>query len=153
MAILDERSEFCDAVAVPTGGAATTLLGDVMDLGSVARDIGQGKPIYLEISVDTAIAGGTAVQFVLASDSTAAISTDGSESRHFLSKVYAVADLVAGFRIMFALPMGDVAASVTPYERYLGILVVGTGTQTAGAINAFLTPDPHGWRGYPDANN
>ncbi|KKN58461.1 hypothetical protein LCGC14_0551930 [marine sediment metagenome] len=153
MAILDERSEFCDAVAVPTGGAATTLVGDVMDLGSVARDIGQGKPIYLNISVDTAIAGGTAVQFVLASDSTAAISTDGSETRHFLSDVFAVADLIAGFSFSIALPMGDVAASVTPYERYLGILVVGTGTQSAGAINAFLSVDPHGWRSYPDANN
>ena len=153
MAILDERSEFCDAVAVPTGGAATTLVGDVMDLGNVNRDIGQGKPIYLNINVDTAFVGGTAIQFVLASDSTAAISTNGSESRHFLSDVFAVADLIAGFQIVVALPMGDVAASVNPYERYLGILVVGTGTQSAGAINAFLTLDPRGWRSYPDATN
>ena len=151
--IMDENAEFADAVAVPTGGAATTLVGDVMDLGIVNRDIGQGKPLYLVLNVDTAIAGGTAVQFVLASDSQAAISTDGSESRHFLSDVFAVADLIQGFQIVVALPMGDVAASVTPYERYLGILVVGTGTQTAGAINAFLTLDPAGWRGYPDAQN
>ena len=151
--ILDERNEFADAVAVPTGGAATTLVGDVIDTGAVARDLGQGKPLYLVIQVDTAIAGGTAIQFVLASDSTEAISTDGTESRHFLSDVFAVADLVAGFQIVVALPMGDVAASVTPYERYLGILVVGTGTQTSGNINAFLTLDPAGWRSYPDAAN
>lgn len=151
--IMDERSEFADAVAVPTGGAATTLIGDVMDLGAVNRDIGQGKPLYLVIQVDTAIAGGTAIQFVLASDSTAAISTDGTESRHYLSDVFAVADLIQGFQIVLALPMGDVAASVTPYERFLGILIVGTGTQTAGNINAFLTLDPAGWRSYPDAAN
>ncbi len=150
--ILDERSEFADALAIPTGGAATTLLGDVMDLESV-RDIGQGHPLYLVIQVSTAFVGGTSFQFVLASDAQAAISVDGTESRHYLSDVFAVADLVQGFQMIIPLPMGDVAASVTPYERFLGILGVGAGTQTAGAINAFLTPDPHGWRSYPDANN
>ncbi len=150
--IMDERSEFADALAIPTSGAATTLLGDVMDLEQV-RDIGQGHPLYLVIQVATAFVGGTSFQFVLASDAQAAISTDGTESRHYLSDAFAVADLVLGFSITIPLPMGDVAASVTPYERYLGILGVGDGAQTAGAINAFLTPDPHGWRAYPDANN
>jgi hypothetical protein len=149
---IDERAEFADATTVPTGGAATTLIGDVMDLGT-ARDIGQGHPIYLAIQVSTAIAGGTAIQFILASDAQAAISVDGTETRHILTDVYVVADLVAGFSQGYALPFGDVAASVSPYERYLGILVVGSGTQTAGAINAFLTPDPFGWRSYPDAAN
>jgi len=152
--IMDENSEFADAVAVPTGGAATTLVGDVMDLGTVNRDIGQGKPLYLVISVDTAIAGGTALQFVLASDSQAAIATGAdAASRHYTSDVFGVADLIQGFQLVVPLPMGDVGNSITPYERYLGILVVGTGTQTAGAINAFLTLDPAGWRSYPDANN
>ncbi len=67
--------------------------------------------------------------------------------------MFEVADLIQGFQIVVALPMGDVANSVTPYERYLGILAVGTGTQSAGAINAFLTLDPAGWRAYPDAIN
>ena len=151
--ILDERFQFASGVAVSTGGAATTLLGDVVDLGTGNRDIGQGHPTYLALQVSTAIAGGTALQFILASDSQAAISTDGSESRHHLSDVYLVADLIAGFRQGYALPFGDVANSVTPYERYLGVLVVGTGTQTAGALNAFLTTDPFGWRSYPDADN
>ena len=150
--IMDERSEFADALAIPTGGAATTLLGDVMDLEQV-RDIGQGHPMYLVIQVATAFAGGTSFQFILASDAQAAISVDGTESRHYLSDVFAVADLILGFTMIIPLPMGDVANSVTPYERYLGILGVGVGTQSAGAINAFLTPDPHGWRSYPDGNN
>lgn len=153
--ILDERAEFCDAVAVPTGGAATTLVGDVMDLGAVNRDIGQGKTVYLVIQVDTAIVGGTAVQFILASDSAEAINTAGAASQHALSDVYLVADLVQGFQIVIPLPMGDTGAtsSINPYERYLGILVVGTGTQTSGNINAFLSLDPAGWRSYPDAAN
>lgn len=152
MAILDKNNEFADAVAV-TLGAGTNLIGDVIDAQSV-RDLGQGQPIYCTVQVSTAFAGGTAMQFVLASDAAAAISTDGTESRHFLSDVFVDADLVAGFQFTFALPMGDVAASVTPYERYVGILGVGTGTHTAGAINAFLTLDPMGnTRSYPDASN
>ena len=151
---LDERSEFCDAVAVPTSGAATTLLGDVMDLGS-ARDIGAGKPIYLVIQVSTAFAGGTAMQFVLASDSQAAISVDGSETRHNVTDVFTVAQLTAGFSMSVALSAGDTAQGedTAGYERYLGILGIGTGTQTAGAINAFLSPDPVGYVTYPDGNN
>ncbi len=148
---IDERAEFADSLAV-TFGAGTNLIGDVMDLEQV-RDIGQGAPIYLVIQVSTAFAGGTAMQFILASDAQAAIAVDGNESRHYLSDVFVDADLVLGFQMVIPLPMGDVANSVTPYERYLGILGVGTGTHTAGAINAFLTPDSAGWRSYPDAAN
>ena len=153
--IMDERLEFADAVAVPTGGAATALVGDVIDLGAVNRDIGQGKPLYLVIQIDTVIAGGTAIQWILASDSVEAINTSGSASQHALTDVFLVADLVAGFQIVIPLPMGDTGAtsSISPYERYLGILVVGTGTQTSGNFNAFLTFDPAGWRSYPDAAN
>ena len=40
------------------------------------------------------------------------------------------------------------------YERYLGIQQnVGTAALTAGAINAFLTFDPKGWKSVPDAVN
>ena len=153
--IMDENLEFADAVAIPTGGAATALVGDVIDLGAVNRDIGQGKPLYLVIQVDTVIAGGTAVQWVLASDSVEAINAAGDASQHALTDVFLVADLVAGFQIVIPLPMGDTGAtaSITPYERYLGILVTGTGTQTSGNFDAFLTLDPAGWRSYPDAAN
>ena len=150
--IMDERSEFADALQV-TLAAGTNLIGDVMDLGTVNRDIGQGKPLYLMIQVAVAFAGGTDFGFILASDSTSAISTDATETRHLRTDIYVVADLIQGFAQSYPLPMGDVAASVTPYERYLGVLGVGTGTQTAGSVDLFLSLDPHGWRGYPDAQN
>ena len=150
--MLDERAEFCDATAITGIGGATTLIGDVMDLGTVARDIGQGQPVYLQISVDTAFAGGTSNQFILASDSTAAISTDGTETRHWLSDIFVTATMIAGFTFGFALPFGGVEGTGT-YERFLGILNVDVGTQTTGAVNAFLTIDPHGWTAYPDASN
>ena len=150
---MDERSEFADAVTV-TFGAGTNLIGDVMDLETV-RDIGAAKPTkYLVLQVSTAFAGGASFQFVLASDAQAAISTDGTETRHYLSDVFAVADLIQGFQMAIPLPTGDVANSVNPYERFLGVLGVGVGTQTAGAINAFLTLDPpDSKRSYPDAQN
>ena len=149
--IMDKGNEFAAAEEV-TLNAGTNLIGDVMDL-EVVRDIGLGKPMYLVIQVSTTFAGGTSFGFILASDAQAAIAADGSETRHFLTDTFLEADLVSGsFEQVYALPMGDVANSVTPYERYLGILGVGVGTHTAGKINAFLTIDPHGWRAYPDGN-
>lgn len=153
--IMDERLEFADAVSV-AAAAGTALIGDVIDL-EVARDIGNGEPLYLVITVDTSIiTGGSAgtVQFVLASDAQAAIATDGTATVHWASKLFvtdddALNDLDAGYAIAVAIPMeGPV------YERYLGILAItGTTTTTAGKINAFLTHDVAKWKAYADATN
>lgn len=155
---MDERAEFCDATAVQTGGTTNNLIGDVMDLGAVGRDIGQGHPMYLVIQVSTAFtsAGSTAtVQFILASDALAAMAEDATDTRHYLSDAFVVTNLDLGFEIVFALPMGSVQGEgQETYERFLGIqTIVGGEAVTAGAINAFLTPDPHGSRAYPDAIN
>lgn len=146
--ILDERSEFCDATALDTGGTGRTLVGDVMDLGAVAPgDIGNGQPLYLVVQVTTDVtsAGAATVSFELASDAAAAIATDGSATEHVVTEAIGKADLVAGYTRVF--PVGLVAA-----ERYLGILQnVGVAALTAGAVNAFLTADPHGWSAQPNA--
>lgn len=145
--ILDDLLEFADAAALSTAATGLALVGDVIDLGappsgSVYRDIGNGEPIYLVIGIDTAVtsAGSATVSFVLASDSTASIATDGSASQHFATAAIAKGTLVAGYLVcVIALPMdGGV-----PYERYLGILQnVGTAALTAGKFNAFLTRTP-----------
>ena len=150
--ILDTLTEFCDATAITGMGGATTLIGDVIDLGAVARDVGQGRPLFLQFSVDTAFAGGTSNQFILASDGQEAITTTGAETRHYISDVFVTATMIAGFTWGFALPFGGVEGTGT-YEQFLGILNVDLGTQTTGNINAFLTYDPHGWTAYPDASN
>jgi hypothetical protein len=153
---LDERLEFADATALNTSGTDTDLIGDVIDLG-VARDIGQGQPLYFVVQVTTLpTSGGSAtVQFSLASDAAAAIATNGTQTIHFLSNAFAIADLVAGWQAVWPLPSGDNdAAFTTGYERYLGFqTVTGTAALTAGAVNAFLTLDAHGWKSYADANN
>jgi hypothetical protein len=144
--ILDKRNEFCDAVALNTGAAGTYLLGDQIDLG-VARDMGNGEPMYLVITVDTlptSAAGTATAQFTLASDDSASISTSTS-TVHLLTKAFAISEMAAGQMLAaIALPMEGVA-----YERYLGLLQT-TGTQafTGGKINAFLTHDVAKWKSY-----
>jgi len=156
--IMDERTEFADSVSV-AAAAGTALIGDVIDT-EVLRDIGNGQPIYLIIQTAVEIiTGGVAgtLKFQLASDSVAAIATDGTATVHFQTDELVTDDaganavqFNAGETIaMFALPLEGVT-----YERFIGVLAVtATTTTTAGAINAFLTLDPHGWKSYADADN
>jgi hypothetical protein len=148
--ILDERTEFADAVAVNTGAPATYNLGDVIDL-TVARDIGNGHDIFVAFQVDTAIAGtSSTVAFQIASDSTTTLSVDGTQTIHYTSAAIAEAALVAGYRVgPIALPVENPA-----YERYLGAqYTVGVAALTAGAVSAFMTLDKAGWKAYADASN
>lgn len=152
--ILDERTEFCDATALNTGGAGSYLIGDVLDTQGIdigtantTLDFGQGGSLWLMITVDTtATSGGSATgQFHLCSDSGASIATDGSATYHFSTSAIPVATLAAGYRVCAVqLPSGS-------YERYVGILqTTGTAAFTAGKVNAFLTNDPAMWRPYAD---
>lgn len=153
--ILDERLEFCDATAANTGGAASYLLGDVVDTGIAGsatqpNDLGADDSLYLVLQVATTFTSGGAgtYQFHLASDAAAAIAVDGSASYHFSTPAIPVATLVAGYLIAAVkLPRGT-------YERYLGILqTTAVAAATAGAINAFLTHDVSKWAAYADAAN
>lgn len=145
--IMDDFLEFADAASV-AAAAGTTLLGDVIDLSSVQRDVGLGETTYLVITTDTeVITGGAAgtISFSLVSDAQAAIATDGSATVHWSSGNIVTDDAAANDSRLNA---GGVIACVAlpgegpKYERYLGILVtIGTTTTTAGKVNAFLTKD------------
>lgn len=148
--ILDELLEFADDLDV-SAAAGTALAGDVIDLGAEPQDY---EGMYLVIQVTTAFtsAGASETAFVLASDSVAAIATDGSATEHLITDAFLKGALVAGAQLVIPLPVGF--GTLTPYERYLGILVVtSVATTTAGSINAFLTKDPKGWKAMPDAVN
>lgn len=155
MAILDERTEFCDAASV-AAAAGTALIGDVIDLEAIGIDIGESaNQLWLAITIDTAvITGGVAgtIQFKLASDAQAAIATDGTATVHWASKLFVTDDvgydLTLGLRLKVPLPAGSPS-----YERYLGILAtIATTTVTAGKINAFLTFDLGLIKHYADAS-
>ena len=148
--ILDERNEFADATALGTSGTGRQLVGDVIDLGGVSQDIGNGEPLYLVVQVDTAVTsdGSATVSFELASDAQAAIATNGTATVHVVTPAIAKTALTAGVIVAaLALPMGT-------YERYLGIIAnVGAAAVTAGKINAFLTKDVAKWVATADAVN
>lgn len=153
--ILDERTEFCDATAVNTGGAGSYLLGDQIDTGGGAPltdGVNDVDGLFLVIQVDTAVTSSSAspngvkLQFHLASDSTASIATDGSATYHFSTSAIEKASLTAGAYVArVALPKGT-------YERYLGILqTTSVEAATAGKINAFLTHNPPTAKAFPNA--
>lgn len=157
--IMDERTEFADAVSV-AAIAGTALIGDVIDLGSAHRDIGNGQPVFLVITTDTEIiTGGSAgtIKFQLASDAAAAIAIDGSATVHIDTGTFVTDDSAANDAQMNA--GGIICCIALPsegkvYERYLGILaVIATTTVTAGKINAFLTLDPTRWVAYAEGAN
>jgi hypothetical protein len=135
--ILDLQTKFSDAQAV----TVTAISTNVLDLRNAATpalvDEGMSGPeTWLVIHVPTAFtAGGAATMTItLESDSTANLAT--APVVHFTSPAIPVASLVAGYNaIRVQLPSAD-------YKRYLGIrYTIATGPMTAGAINAFLTPD------------
>jgi hypothetical protein len=146
--LMDERLEFADAVSV-AAAAGTALIGDVIDLGATARDVGLGEPLFLVITVDTEIiTGGAAgtIKFQLVSDAQAAIATDGTATVHIDTGTFVTDDAAANATQMNAGEVvfsGPIPMQGNVYERFLGILaVIGTTTVTAGKINAFLTLDP-----------
>jgi len=153
--LLDSLLEFCDATSL-IASAGTALIGSVVDLGTVPRDIGNGAPVFVTFHIDTAVSGGTSNQFLIASDSGEAIdatSPPTSATIHYTSDTFTNAELVAGFQWTVPLPMGDVGGAATVYERYLGILSTDLGGASAGAISVYAHLDAHGWRSYPDASN
>lgn len=155
--IIDSRNEFCAATALNTGAAGTYLLGNQIDMSLAGAATTPGPngavdDLHLVIMVSTGIAAGSAgtVQFTLASDDTASIATNGSATVHYTSPAFVTgAGTGTG-----ALKAGTVLAVIElpkslAYERYLGILqTTGTTAISAGAINAFLTPDPAMWAAY-----
>jgi hypothetical protein len=171
--ILDERTEFADAVSVIQTAGSRFNLGDVIDTQGLAkagfvggtgaaRDLGQGQSLYLVISVDTeVITGGTAgsIQFHLVSDAVTTPDTS-TATIHASSPVYVTDDSAAnsaqlnagGYPWVIQLPLDGAV-----YERYLGVQYnVTTTDTTAGAVSAYLTLTPpmtHNFNMYPDAVN
>lgn len=151
--ILDSLGEFADATALSVAATGRALVGNVINLGlppqgTVGRDIGNGKVVFLVISVDTAVtsAGAATVSFELSSDAQAAIAVDTTETIHWASAAIPKATLIAGYQIAIPLP-----PELPAYEQFLGVVQnVGTAALTAGKINAFLTLDPAIAKSYTD---
>jgi len=148
--LMDERLEFADDVAVVVTADQTDNIGDQVPL-SVARDVGGGDSGKLTVAFQVTEAftsgGGATVAFQVASDATAAIATNGTQSVHMRTKVFSMAELALGAEFSIDLPN---EASNEPYELFLGVQAVKAGgaALTAGKVNAFITRDYGNWKAY-----
>jgi hypothetical protein len=147
--ILDDRTEFCDATAVNTGGAGNYTLGDQIDLGaSQRRDLGGDQALYCVVSVATGLVGTSGnITFQVVSADDAALTTNPTV--HVQSAAFST---TAGSATTTLAP-GTVLMSVQLprdfYRRYVGIRqVTAVAATSAGAIDAFLTQDVAAWRSY-----
>lgn len=127
--IYDQLTTFAEKLPLAAG-----ILGDVVDLKSSGRDLGQGESLFLQIIARSDISGACAFDLVTSDDGALA----GAVS---LLNVPSVSNAKSGVRLF-----GGAVPSVV-CKRYLGLKVTGAGT---GKVSAFLTLDPNGWRAYAD---
>jgi len=135
---VDNTLEVSDAQALTASAAST----DVVDLGS-DRDIGQGKTIYLVVTVDVAADGTTADETY-----TVAIQTDdnsGFSSATTLTTVTIPRGTAAGAMFVIPMPYGN--------ERYLRAYYTLGGTTPTVTLSAHFTDqEPYSWQAYADGS-
>lgn len=147
--IIDDRAEFCDALAANGSGVDQIVTsGDIMDLSTVIRDIGQGTPVYLVVTIDTAASGGTSVDFQLRASTATNLATNPITLAR--TGAIAVASLTAG--AVFVVPLMWINDSATAAQHYMGMWFTTVGAVTACKINAFLTITPERYVTYNDAS-
>ena len=113
-----------------SGNGTTVLSTNTIDLG-VAKDFGEGDPLYARVQVNTtAFTGGTSAEFqVIQAD---AANLTGNVTVVGTTGAIPVASLVLGARF---------AARINPRlmnqgQRYLGLQCVNVGNNTAGSVFA-----------------
>lgn len=140
--ILDSLLQFSDSQAL----TATALSTNVVDIGSVDRNIGQGEPLGVVVAVEVAAdqtTGDEDYTFDVETASNAAITTARKllARRIFESGTPTApaedADLlVAGFRFVLPIPMGGLGEA----ERYLAVRYTLAGTTPTITVSAYLMP-------------
>jgi len=147
---VDRLNEFCDNVALNTGGAGSYLLGNQIEL-LYPNDIGMGTYnqlfLVLQVSVAATSGGAATASFALASDATAVIAADGSATVHLQTAAFPVASMTAG-KVLY---VGTLPFEGKVYEKFVGILqTTAAAAFTAGRVDAFLTPVPQLWKALMD---
>jgi hypothetical protein len=131
MAILDVLFEFSDDQPI-TGDAQST---DVLDMQAADLEMGAGNPVWLNVKVGTAFAGGTSLIVSLYAHSAATSINSGTQ-------------VLATGTILQAALTADTWIIRVPLpvdfdsERYVGLYYNDTGAFTAGTINAWLDHGP-----------
>lgn len=131
MAIFDALFEFSDDQVVTD---TSTISTNVLDLQIADLEMGAGNPVWLNIRIGTAFAGGTSLTFGLYSHSTTTVS---SGTCLWVTGAILEANMTAG-KWIIKMPLPDY---VDP-ERYIGLYYTTSGTHTGGTINAWLDYGP-----------
>ena len=126
--ILDKLLRFSNAQAVTVTAVST----DKADL-AVARDIGEGEPLFVNFALGAAFAGGTSTAFEVVVADDAALSTNVTVIGS--SGALLTAALTLGKTIVVAL--NPLVASMG--KRYIGTRYTVVGTNTTGTVTADLT--------------
>lgn len=137
MAIMDYRLEFCDATSI-AGAVATTVIGNIIDLGVANKDYGDGAPIYLHVRMNALAAvtttSSTIAFYLQESSSTTAASF---ANKLTLKAATGYATYVAGYKVY------DGALPSATYKRYLRLArTVAAATVNSGSVDAFISLDP-----------
>lgn len=129
MAIFDALYEFSDNQDIK-GSGTTTQSTNIINWENTAREMGAGRPIYLNIQMSATTAGGTSIQFKLVGDSDNTI-TNGTTI--YETPAIGYATLASGYWVMrMPLPVKCDA------YQYLGIVYVNVGNVTTANVNAWL---------------
>lgn len=162
--IFDRLTEFSPVTGQDLGSmaAGSKCFANYIDLSNpstLAKDIGNGEPIYfiLEAVTDIFAAGAGTIQFKLGSTDTiptdAAVMTSGTY--HWTGPVQttqASTGTVAN-KTIAGSKIACVALPLDTYKKFLAVEVT-VATQTLGAgvlVRAFLSLDPTGTKAYPAA--
>ena len=123
-----------------------TLIGDVIDLGTVAaaRRIGSGQPVYVNITFEEDVAPATAaVTFEVRCGSNAGLTS----SDEAVGVSHSITGASKGDKVSIALSASD----PTAFDRYMGVRVLrGTTAVTSLQISAALVNEQHIWYPAPD---
>ncbi len=128
MAIFDAMFEFSDDQVITDTDTAST---NILDFTLSDLEMGSGEPVWLNIRIGTAFAGGTNIVFSLRYDTVAPI--DSSSTVIYQTAAITTATMVAGYWVL-RMPL---PANVDE-ERIIGLYYDHTGTMSAGTINAWL---------------
>ncbi len=144
--ILDEAAKFSDAQTVTTNTDTGLVSEHTIDLGD-ARDIGNGKPLYVRVNVETAFTSAGSnetLEVYLITDGDSALGS--ATTLQLLGTLPAVAAI--GTKMIGVIAPGHT------YERYIGLMYKtgGDGTAlTAGVVSAYLVESPDLYVSHADA--
>jgi hypothetical protein len=127
--MIDSKLVMSDKQAVTASAAST----NVIDFGVANPGVADGKPVYVECTVDEAVTADGAGTVTFAVQDSA---DDSSFANIYTTAAIGKATLVKGYKVFrIALPAGT--------RRYVRCnYTVATGPLTAGKFTAYATPYP-----------